>query len=528
MRLQRLVNKQDSLRRNIFRLNGFALFIPPARRGIVLSAILFWRNIFMALQNHPIVIVGMQRSGTSCITQALSHLGVFFGREETFLAPDDNNATGYFEIGEQVRLHKDIQFAFHRPWNSVRPFPENWQTLPQARRAIEQLESLLVSHFDGQERWGFKEPSAALLIPLYESIFKSSGICPHYVICFRNPLEVCDSVNRHARSYLTEKFKSHAADPQTAGQELLSPPLGDAALGVWLRYTLGALHDTIGKERMLVPYSKFLSDPREILNGLVGRFQDWHPTDDEWQASLASVQPSLRRHATEDQTLEVVPPLAAKTYRLCRVISSDQEAFQSGAFDTQIEDLWNEFASYQTLFRAPNALLGNLVATWRGSNSVRASECYFEVGESWLNLSLDIDSPPGSEVIGAFYHQPCVVWIRKIQWRSGNQIVPCQIEAGPSCLLNKDGDLQRLFANAEVFQFRTRTPTMAGPYVLEVEFYLEVDPRHVMEGLSHLVNGLTGLRGRALELEQQLRAIRSQAGKPTFMVPNKPSFGGKR
>jgi len=44
-----------------------------------------------------ISIVGMHRSGTSCLTGMLSELGFYCGSKTNQFAPDKNNKTGYFE-----------------------------------------------------------------------------------------------------------------------------------------------------------------------------------------------------------------------------------------------------------------------------------------------------------------------------------------------------------------------------------------------------------------------------------------------
>lgn len=482
----------------------------------------------MALKDHPLVVIGMQRSGTSSVAQALTHLGAFFGRGEDFLAADDNNATGYFELAEQVKLHKDIEFSFDRPWNSVKPFPDHWRELPQAKPAIEQLERLLAKHFNEKDRWGFKEPTTALLLPLYQDLLRSKGLTPVHVICVRNPIEVRDSINRHANSYLKEKLVSHRADPHVAGQSILSAPVGDTAIGLWILYTLGGLHQTIGQKRTLVLYDDFLRSPKAGLTEIVSQVDGWQPSTSEWDAALAGIRPDLRRFDAGDADLDACPPLVRKTFQLCRQIAKSPERFKSGSFDQEIEALWGEFQAMQRMFGEPAPPLGTVVATWRGREAVQALECAYEADEKWHKVMLQIDAPPSAELIGSFYHQPCVVWIRDFHWQADGNAIPAKLEPGPSCQLTRQGELQRLFANAEVFQFRTFTPSGPGPYSLEIEFFLETNARVVLEGISHLVNNLTALRDHAARLEQQVRGMGPRPGAPVFNPQSQRGFGGKR
>src|ERR1700722_16936302 len=139
---------------------------------------------------HPIVVLGMIRSGTSSVCAALTKLGVNFGEESAFFPPDENNKTGYFEDAEMVHYNRRILTAYRMAFNSVRPFPEHWLELPQSEIVISELSELIKRKYGGKMRWGFKQPFASPLMPIYKEVFHRLGLGPQYVLCVRNPVEV--------------------------------------------------------------------------------------------------------------------------------------------------------------------------------------------------------------------------------------------------------------------------------------------------------------------------------------------------
>ncbi len=471
----------------------------------------------MSLTSNPIVILGMQRSGTSGVAQALSELGVFFGNEAEFYATDANNEAGYFEIDEIIRTNKDLLYAFHRPWNLVKPFPDNWKELPQANESVGRLTALLAKHFAGKSRWGFKEPTSSLLLPPYKQVFCNLGLTPTYVICVRNPLDVLISVNRHAESYAEKLYETHEVKPKVAGQTFLSAPLGNLAFGMWLHFTLSSLRETAGENTSVVLYEQFVENPGPFLRHIASSVDSWTPSDEQWSAAVSTVRPKLRHNAKPIEELEAYPSLLRRTYELCRSISGDPAGLRAGDYASEIEALWQELILSRDMLREPDPLLGNLVISWRGDSGVKAIEKVYVPQPTWQTLSATFDAPPGGMIIGAFFQQPCVAWIRSALWHVGGQTFPVALEPGPSCELTQvDGTLHRLFANAEVFQFRAITPNVLGPYELEFELWLEIDPQVVIDGIGILVANLSACRERMNAADAHIRQLQEQIRALTF------------
>jgi hypothetical protein len=63
---------------------------------------------------HPIVVLGMIRSGTSSLCAALSKLGVYLGDEAALFPPDENNKSGFFEGAELAHYNQHVLVSLAR------------------------------------------------------------------------------------------------------------------------------------------------------------------------------------------------------------------------------------------------------------------------------------------------------------------------------------------------------------------------------------------------------------------------------
>ncbi len=143
----------------------------------------------MSLHPRPIVIIGMQRSGTSALAGALVHLGLNLGNEKWLYEGDANNPQGYFENRKIVTLNLRCLEAFQMHPTSFGQLPPNWKEHPMAEDFRADLKKILIEEYEGGGRWGMKQPVTSLLLPLYNDVFSGLGLTPTYVLCVRNPLE---------------------------------------------------------------------------------------------------------------------------------------------------------------------------------------------------------------------------------------------------------------------------------------------------------------------------------------------------
>jgi hypothetical protein len=188
-----------------------------------------------------VIVVGMHRSGTSLLSNIVQILGIRLG--EKLIAPDPNNRVGYYEHPEIVRLHARILEIIDRRWTGQKgtlDYPENWWRLPAVESVATDILKIIRRETSISEQpWGFKDPRASRMIPLWRFMLNVLDIEPIYVLSVRDPLAVAASIK-----------KRDAIDP-TRGQLL------------WLVHNLDVLNDAGDDLKCIVDYDTWFTSPEE-------------------------------------------------------------------------------------------------------------------------------------------------------------------------------------------------------------------------------------------------------------------------
>ncbi len=130
-----------------------------------------------------ILILGMHRSGTSCLAGALELCGLHLGDVRR---TGVHNAKGYFESRELVQLHEAALQASGGSWASP---PEDLALSPTLRLQLARLHSQIAE----AQPYGIKDPRTLLLLKEWLEIAPSPPQC---VGTFRHPLAVAASLKR--------------------------------------------------------------------------------------------------------------------------------------------------------------------------------------------------------------------------------------------------------------------------------------------------------------------------------------------
>jgi hypothetical protein len=139
-------------------------------------------------------VMGMHRSGTSMVTGMLAGCGLQVGPDHELLGPSSENPTGYFERRAMVLVDDAVLDVLGLAWDHVphRPAP-GWLDDPRLEQLHQQARQVVETWPPGTT-WGFKDPRASLLLPLWE---RGAGGAPFdCVVCVRNPLDVAASLAR--------------------------------------------------------------------------------------------------------------------------------------------------------------------------------------------------------------------------------------------------------------------------------------------------------------------------------------------
>jgi hypothetical protein len=151
-------------------------------------------------QAAPVLVIsGMHRSGTSLLAGLAAAAGIDMGAE--LLPGSKGNRRGHFEDAELVRFHEGC--LARRGAGPLRP-PAEGVTAASAEE--ERQARQILARRAGKPAWGFKDPRAALFLPLWERLLAA----PFFLLLYRHPVEVALSLLRRGIDLEVQ------LDPQTA------------------------------------------------------------------------------------------------------------------------------------------------------------------------------------------------------------------------------------------------------------------------------------------------------------------------
>jgi hypothetical protein len=140
-----------------------------------------------------VAILGMHRSGTSCLTGTLQEAGLFLGDCHTW---NKHNEKGNRENQEFVDLHDAILAANSAAWD-IPPAKVVWSD-----EHIAAARKLLGDHA-GEPSFGFKDPRALLVLDGWKALFPSI----EFVGIFRHPNAVVKSLEKRSSKTREESLK---------------------------------------------------------------------------------------------------------------------------------------------------------------------------------------------------------------------------------------------------------------------------------------------------------------------------------
>lgn len=129
-----------------------------------------------------LAILGMHRSGTSCLTGSLQKAGVFLGKHHTW---NEHNKRGNRENQDIVNLHEGLLRANDGKWH-LPPKTSDW---PQ--RHIDRAKEIL-AEYRHADFWGFKDPRALFFIEGWQQLVPDI----EFVGIYRHPVSVAESLHK--------------------------------------------------------------------------------------------------------------------------------------------------------------------------------------------------------------------------------------------------------------------------------------------------------------------------------------------
>jgi hypothetical protein len=134
------------------------------------------------------IVLGMHRSSTSLVAKGLAgelDMGIDWANNPY----QGGSPFRYFEDIRFVGLNDEILEAAGGSWKEV---PPEDAILAQREVFAERIRELVEEASSGRDLWGWKDPRTVLTIRLFVPYLVS----PHYICCFRDPVEVGKSLER--------------------------------------------------------------------------------------------------------------------------------------------------------------------------------------------------------------------------------------------------------------------------------------------------------------------------------------------
>jgi predicted nucleic acid-binding Zn-ribbon protein len=282
-----------------------------------------------AVIRRPIVLVlGMHRSGTSLCSHLLSALGVDMADD---IGVNVGNDGGHWERWEIVEFHDRILHLFNRDFYSDPQartlgrfhdfaLPVAWWADPRVTQIRREIVTFLDQRM-GDGYFGFKDPRAVRLMPVWHQIFNEVKLAPKIVLCLRNPAQVARSL------YARDK---------------LDPAVGEYR---WLVYLVDFFRYANSYDFCTVEYEGWFDNPSANLEKL-RKFLDlpWQQSEADLALVLSDVVDPALRHDDADHR-EANQPLVRSLHELASRADRDGEARD------QIAYIVSQFVGFQQLQR---------------------------------------------------------------------------------------------------------------------------------------------------------------------------------
>ncbi|PWT86762.1 MAG: hypothetical protein C5B58_00860 [Acidobacteria bacterium] len=289
-----------------------------------------------------LVIVGMHRSGTSALARVLNLLGADL--PNNLLPANEHNAAGYWESYELMTMHDEMLEAAGTNWQDTGPIPQVWHHQLFIGRHRARIVKELKTQYANSTVMVVKDPRVSRFVPLIAAALQEIDVVPKFIISFRNPLEVADSLK--------------ARD----GIPLLK------SLLLWLDYTLRSEQGTRGFQRAFVCYDDLITDWRQTIRAAAARLDVAFPT---WNTAAeaeiqAFLQPTLRHHIYSCKDLEVREDISdwiKTTFKAVRALSHGGGADEMALLDRVFE-----------AFKEGQSTFGLLLAQAERSNTYLSQE----------------------------------------------------------------------------------------------------------------------------------------------------------
>lgn len=144
-------------------------------------------------QKKCLIILGMHRSGTSCLAGALQEAGLYLGNVSTH---NVHNKKGNREHERIMQLNDDILSYNGGSWKKV-PDDIIWNT----EHETEGCSVIRTLEVEAEKYWGFKDPRTTITFPFWKHLLPEAQL----IGSFRHPKNVAKSLNNRDKDFSQEE-----------------------------------------------------------------------------------------------------------------------------------------------------------------------------------------------------------------------------------------------------------------------------------------------------------------------------------
>lgn len=146
--------------------------------------------------DRPVLILGMHRSGTSCLAGCLQSAGLVLGEVNTFAS---HNKKGNREHESIRDIHEGLLAHQGYAWDRPPPHQVDWRALDE-QHLLQETATLRKNR-----QWGYKDPRTIFCLEGWNKLFS-----PVLIATFRHPESVARSLLTRAEAWGTEMTRAEA------------------------------------------------------------------------------------------------------------------------------------------------------------------------------------------------------------------------------------------------------------------------------------------------------------------------------